>query len=286
MKNLKKDDIKRRFSGHDLESLVSLEMIRPFSKHGVRFSKKLIITIPGHPITDSRPRFKAGDDGFSHAYNPHKANLMKIFGEIYNNSETLNGLTILSPSIIEIDYYLKIPNDIKKLLKPKELDLLSSDGLYSISKKDNDNIEKVHFDVSQDFKYQILLRDETIVENNTQKFFVDDAKKEKVVITYTFGDLPYWMKPQLEASTEYLKHIISLKYKLINEISDEKWGREFYKNIAIWYKKNKGPIKRVKSNLEYMLNTHYKKTDLVMLDPTRKVENIISNVEKMLGGIK
>ena len=94
------------------------------------------------------------------------------------------------------------------------------------------------------------------------------------------------MKPQLEASTEYLKHIISLKYKLINEIPDEKWGKEFYKNIAIWYKKNKGPIKRVKNNLEYMLNTHYKKTDLVMLDPTRKVENIISNVEKMLGGIK
>lgn len=286
MRNLKKSDVERRFSNHDLSSLVEIEDLRPFTKHGVKFSRKLTITIPGHPITDSRPRFKAGDEGFSHAYNPHKANLMKIFQEIYKDNDTLNGITILSPSIIDIKYYLKIPNDIKKLLKPKELDLLSKGDLFSISKKDNDNIEKVHFDVSQDFKYQILLRDETIVDNNTSKFFVDDGKKEKVVITYTFGDVPYWMRPQLEASTEYLKHIISLKYKVINGIEDNEWGKTFYKNIALWYKRNKGPIKRIKSNVEYMLNSHYNKKDLVMLDPTRKVENIIANVEKMLGGLK
>lgn len=79
MKTLNKKDIEKRYTGIDKSTLTSLEPITPYVKNGIKFDTRLTITIPGTPISDSRPRHTLNfDTGTSHVYNPHKENLMKI----------------------------------------------------------------------------------------------------------------------------------------------------------------------------------------------------------------
>lgn len=292
MRSFKKEDIERRFIGIERDTLVRVDDIKPHTECGVKFDKKVSITIPGHPITDSRPRHTTNmTTGITHSYNPHKANLMKLFGEIYKDNKLLNLTTVLSPMKVFIRFYIAINKDIKKTLSKKELQALRREEIFCVTKKDNDNVEKVHFDTLQDFRYSVILRDEYIVHNDTRKYFVEDKKDERVEVDIIYGDVPKWLLPNLRSSTQYLKYTISMKAKLINNIKDADWQKHFYKSIAYFFKNNRIKKSTVLDNVEYVLSNHYSKEALDLIDSSiikkdDKIKLILNKVEKLLGGIK
>ena len=292
MKTLNKQDIEKRYEGINKKTLCLVEPIVPFVKNGIKFDTRLLITIPGTPISDSRPRHTTNfDTGTSHVYNPHKENLMKIFKEIYNESEELKSMLIISPIIFNIKYYIKIPKDTKKKLNKKELKLLEKEQLFCVFRKDNDNIEKVHFDVLQDLKYQVIHRDEFIVENTTQKLYTEDNERVEVTIDFNRNH-PKWMENILYDSEEYFNYSITPKYKIINNIEDDKWMKIFYKNIYNYKKKHTSKksdkfLRKIESILRKTYNAEYiKYIEDSNVNYDKKIEIILNNVNKLLDKIR
>ena len=263
MKNLTKSDIERRFKNSNWEPEVKLiELRKPLNFLSFKFNRMLSIVIPGHPIIDSRPRFLQKKDGTIGTYNPHKAQLMKIFKVIYDDSPVLQGICIIGPMRIELDIYEKIPNNYKKSLNKQELELLKKQCLPALTKPDVDNGMKITYDVNQDLEYQVILRDEHVVDSQTSKIFVEDQYDERMVMRIYFSDdLPRWYKDILYDSNDYLLYNLSMKYKFINQIPDEIWGKEFFKILSNFIKRTKkNPVKTV----NYIISK-YKKADLDLI---------------------
>lgn len=263
MKNLTKSDIERRFKNSNWEPEVKLiELRKPLNFLSFKFNRMLSIVIPGHPIIDSRPRFLQKKDGTIGTYNPHKAQLMKIFKVIYDDSPVLQGICIIGPMRIELDIYEKIPNNYKKALNKQELELLKKQRLPALTKPDVDNGMKITYDVNQDLEYQVILRDEHVVDSQTSKIFVEDQYDERMVMRIYFSDdLPRWYKDILYDSNDYLLYNLSMKYKFINQIPDEIWGKEFFKILSNFIKRTKkNPVKTV----NYIISK-YKKADLDLI---------------------
>lgn len=263
MKNLTKSDIERRFKNSNWEPEVKLiELRKPLNFLSFKFNRMLSIVIPGHPIIDSRPRFLQKKDGTIGTYNPHKAQLMKIFKVIYDDSPVLQGICIIGPMRIELDIYEKIPNNYKKSLNKQELELLKKQRLPALTKPDVDNGMKITYDVNQDLEYQVILRDEHVVDSQTSKIFVEDQYDERMVMRIYFSDdLPRWYKDILYDSNDYLLYNLSMKYKFINQIPDEMWGKEFFKILSNFIKRTKkNPVKTV----NYIISK-YKKSDLDLI---------------------
>ena len=263
MKNLTKDDITRRFKNSNWKPITELITLnKPIKYLNFKFNQMLTIVIPGHPVIDSRPRFLQKKDGTIGTYNPHKAQLMKIFKVIYDDSPVLQGICILGPMRVELDIYERIPNNYFKALNKDEIKLLENEQLPAVNKPDVDNGMKITYDVNQDLEYQVILRDEHVVDSQTSKIYVKDPADERMVMRIYFSnDIPRWYKDILFNSNDYLLYNLSMKYKFINQIPDEKWGKEFFKILTNFIKRTKkNPVKTV----NYILSK-YKKADLDLI---------------------
>lgn len=263
MKNLTKDDITRRFKNSNWKPITELITLnKPIKYLNFKFNQMLTIVIPGHPVIDSRPRFLQKKDGTIGTYNPHKAQLMKIFKVIYDDSPVLQGICILGPMRVELDIYERIPNNYFKALNKDEIKLLENEQLPAVNKPDVDNGMKITYDVNQDLEYQVILRDEHVVDSQTSKIYVKDPGDERMVMRIYFSnDMPRWYKDILFNSNDYLLYNLSMKYKFINQIPDDKWGKEFFKILTNFIKRTKkNPVKTV----NYILSK-YKKADLDLI---------------------
>ena len=285
MRTLNKEDIRNRFRSSNYKATTEiLELEEPLLIKNCIFNKICKVIIPGLPIADSRPRHRQSPDGDIWVYNPHKANLMKVFNEIYSTSDTLKGLCILGPMYVQINMYKPIPKVYLPILSKYEKGLLKKECFMCFSTPDVDNIEKINYDVFQDDKYSIILRDEMVVSNNTNKIFVERPEDARVEINIYYNDnIPKWAKELTERTKEYLKFTLSMKYKFINNIPDENWGKVFYKNIISFYKRTKS--KEILTSLEIVLNYYSKKDlDLIVKEKTREeaINRIKLNVESIL----
>lgn len=263
MKNLTKNDVQRRFENSNWSPETKITNLnRPYKFKNLIFNKILTIVIPGHPIIDSRPRFLQKKDGTVGTYNPHKAQLMKVFKEIYDNSDILQGICILGPMFVELEIYELIPKTYLKELDKKSLEDLENDNLPAFNKPDVDNGMKITYDVSQDLEYQVILRDEHVVDSRTYKVYVKDKRDERMVMNIYFNDdIPKWYRNILYESRDYLVHNLSMKYKFINQIPDEEWEKTFYKVIVNYIKRTKkNPVKAVN-----LVLSKYKKKDLDLI---------------------
>ena len=263
MKNLTKNDVQRRFENSNWTPETKITNLnRPYKFKNLIFNKILTIVIPGHPIIDSRPRFLQKKDGTVGTYNPHKAQLMKVFKEIYDNSDILQGICILGPMFVELEIYELIPKTYLKELDKKSLEDLENDNLPAFNKPDVDNGMKITYDVSQDLEYQVILRDEHVVDSRTYKVYVKDKRDERMVMNIYFNDdIPKWYRNILYESRDYLVHNLSMKYKFINQIPDEEWEKTFYKVIVNYIKRTKkNPVKAVN-----LVLSKYKKKDLDLI---------------------
>lgn len=263
MKNLTKNDVQRRFENSNWTPETKITNLnRPYKFKNLIFNKILTIVIPGHPIIDSRPRFLQKKDGTVGTYNPHKAQLMKVFKEIYDNSDILQGICILGPMFVELEIYELIPKTYLKELDKKSLEDLENNNLPAFNKPDVDNGMKITYDVSQDLEYQVILRDEHVVDSKTYKVYVKDKRDERMVMNIYFNDdIPKWYRNILYESRDYLVHNLSMKYKFINQIPDEEWEKTFYKVIINYIKRTKkNPVKAVN-----LVLSKYKKKDLDLI---------------------
>lgn len=263
MKNLTKNDVQRRFENSNWTPETKITNLnRPYKFKNLIFNKILTIVIPGHPIIDSRPRFLQKKDGTVGTYNPHKAQLMKVFKEIYDNSNILQGICILGPMFVELEIYELIPKTYLKELDKKSLEDLENNNLPAFNKPDVDNGMKITYDVSQDLEYQVILRDEHVVDSRTYKVYVKDKRDERMVMNIYFNDdIPKWYRNILYESRDYLVHNLSMKYKFINQIPDEEWEKTFYKVIVNYIKRTKkNPVKAVN-----LVLSKYKKKDLDLI---------------------
>lgn len=263
MKNLTKNDVQRRFENSNWTPETKITNLnRPYKFKNLIFNKILTIVIPGHPIIDSRPRFLQKKDGTVGTYNPHKAQLMKVFKEIYDNSDILQGICILGPMFVELEIYELIPKTYLKELDKKNLEDLENNNLPAFNKPDVDNGMKITYDVSQDLEYQVILRDEHVVDSRTYKVYVKDKRDERMVMNIYFNDdIPKWYRNILYESRDYLVHNLSMKYKFINQIPDEEWEKTFYKVIVNYIKRTKkNPVKAVN-----LVLSKYKKKDLDLI---------------------
>ena len=168
----------------------------------------------------------------------------------------------MGPMRIELDIYEKIPNNYLKLLNKEEIKLLEKEQLPAVTKPDVDNGMKITYDVNQDLEYQVILRDEHVVDSQTSKIFVKDRADERMVMRIYFSnDIPRWYKDILYNSKDYLLYNLSMKYKFINQIPDDKWGKEFFKILTNFIKRTK---KNPVTTVDYVISK-YKKADLDLL---------------------
>ncbi|MGL6132412.1 MAG: RusA family crossover junction endodeoxyribonuclease [Fusobacteriaceae bacterium] len=161
------------------------------------YDSKLHICIHGTPISDSRPRLSKQKDYF---YNPHKEALKKLFNHIYKTDTVLQETCITSPHQIDIRFYL-MPD--KDAIATFGKDMISTDNIESIGVKDNDNIEKVHWDVLQDAKFRVILDDRNIIANTTKKFYSYNPRIEI--------DILFCTDPDNELNNKYMRMITKKK---------------------------------------------------------------------------
>lgn len=242
------------------------------------YSHKLHILIPGLPIADSRPRHNTSTGA---VYNGHKTLLMKIFDMIYKDS-ILEDICILGPLRIELNVYKPLPKKYKKLISKKDMTSLEKEQLKDTFKQDNDNFEKIHWDVLQDVKFMIILQDEMITTNLTQKFSVIDEKYSRVEINIFYNQkLEPWIWDRIKYSSEYFKYTISPKY--LKRYDKKDWKKHFYVNIVNYWKatKSKAIIKRVSQILEKTYQTQ----DLYLLADGKNKAEVINNILKTINKI-
>lgn len=178
------------------------------------WDKELRFTIHGRPITDGRPRYIKKTETF---FNPEKEAMKKLFRPIYNSDETLSTITISKPMKVFMDVYYKPTKTFRKFMKEAEI---NGEKFWSIEKKDNDNAEKVHFDILTDLEFKVILDDNLIVENLTRKFISYD---ERAVIRIVYPSDPDKIhkvyKVAIEESSEWI--YLGINYKYIAKMSAE-----------------------------------------------------------------
>jgi Holliday junction resolvase RusA-like endonuclease len=162
-----------------------------------RYNRMLVLSIPGVPISDSRPRFVFKTKTF---FNPHKEQLMKIFQALYESDALLRSMYIYTPVKIQMTYYMPIPKSITGEMR----ELAEKSLLEPCTVKDNDNIEKVHWDVLQEF---IMFDDKLIISNHTEKKFGTDPRID-ISIYYNTEFQYSYHRDVLMRSKKFKEHLL------------------------------------------------------------------------------
>lgn len=196
------------------------------------YDKCLSLVMHGEPVSDSRPRFLKDREG---TYNPHKAFLMRVFGKLYEQDPLLQRIMIALPFAIDIRNFV---TPTKKIQKRIGVDIIN-ERYVSIKQKDNDNIEKVHWDVLQDDKYKILLDDKLVTHNRSSQFYSVDPRieidihfpSEEVLKKNKSYFAPYI--EEIKSNASYKKYKIHPKY-IFGECgtSDKKFPMVFFNNLS------------------------------------------------------
>lgn len=242
-----------------------------------KYDKALTIVLPGEPISDSRPRLNTQTDLF---YNPHKAYLMKLFGEIYKRDKLLRTICVMTPHAFVIRNFVAPSKKILKAFAKNGKGM--TEDVLCIKQKDNDNIEKVHFDVMQDIKYSVIIDDKLITHNFSSKFY---SMKPRVEIEIQFpSEQTMKDNPEfdiylelIKESAEYKKFHITKKYIFdISKTPYNKFPKVFFDTLGSLHI----PAKQIKT----ILSTQYSAEDLRMLCVYCKIKpkTRVKNLEKLL----
>ena len=184
---------KERYTPSYIEKVPQKERLFPY------FDERLVIVVHGEPIADSRPRFLKERDG---TYNPHKAFLMRVFKSVYEQDELLQKTLIERPLGMQIKSFV---SPEKRISKAIGVDITDEKSL-SIKQKDNDNIEKVHWDVMQDEKYAVILDDRLVAVNNTIQIY---SVEPRIVLEIHYPS-DEMLKAQNTYFRPYMEHIKGL----------------------------------------------------------------------------
>lgn len=210
MKNMSKEEVMKRVSLYKGCKVMKLN-------NNPRFNRVFQMTIPGKPISDSRPRDAQG----GHKYNPHKVSLMKVFEALKKKDPALRKVFIKYDHFIIIKAYIGFSKNLMKYLNANELEMLENETLPSIYMQDVDNYEKVHYDVLQDYANQIIMDDHFVTDNRTSKVYVPKGQnRERVEIQILFNSdestVPEYVKSKALNSAPYIQYKLGWKERAIN----------------------------------------------------------------------
>lgn len=178
------------------------------------YDKELKIVIHGSPVIDGR--VKMGKSGVF--YNPQKNEMKRLFKPLYSSDDLLQGVIIDKLMKVKMDLYFMPTLDMAKLFG---VEAINSERFPSIVVKDNDNAEKVHWDILHDYNFKVVLDDNLIIENTTRKFM---SAKERVEIKIQFcsdnNNIHEAYDKIIQKNLKYIYMKIHPKFLRMNNIVD------------------------------------------------------------------
>lgn len=214
------DDIKRKF------------------KH-MKYDTCLHIVIYGEPFSDSRPRVNQKTMGVA-LINMNKFKV--VFKDLYNRSELLQGLTIISPFHIKGKFYKSPTKADLKYIKSKKVlaKLYESEKLADISIKDTDNMLKIHNDILFEPEFRITLDDAWNGGFEDSEKFLSDNERAELWIYYS-SDPNNFYKWKIERNHNYTRYLISEK----NMRQNNRTPQQQFKHIRSVLKTELSSVKSV-----------------------------------------
>lgn len=179
------------------------------------WDKELKMVIHGSPVIDGRVRFNTQTFAI---YNPMKTEMVKLFKPIYNSDEVLQGVIIDKLMIITTKLYFMPTADMAKHMTMSEI---NSEEFPSIVVKDNDNAEKVHFDVLHDKAFRVILDDNLIWYNDTKKFISMNERVElSIKFCSTNNNVHAMYDRVIRKNTKYIFMKLHPKFIRIHQVLD------------------------------------------------------------------
>jgi Holliday junction resolvase RusA-like endonuclease len=180
------------------------------------FDKELKIVLHGSPIIDGRVRMGASGA----FYNPQKNEMKKLFRPLYLSDPLLQSIIIDKLMIVKMTLYHQPTIEVAKLLG---IAAIESEQFPAITVKDNDNAEKVHWDILHDYNFKVILDDNLIWQNITKKYYSNKERVEMCIQFCSDSDKVHTMYDAIiSKSLKYIYARINPKFLRMNNIVDAK----------------------------------------------------------------
>lgn len=230
------------------------------------FDKELKIVLHGSPIIDGRVRMGASGA----FYNPQKNEMKKLFKPLYTSDNLLQSIIVDKLMIVKMVLYHQPTAEMAKLLGMVGIE---SEKFPSITVKDNDNAEKVHWDILHDYQFKVILDDNLIWKNITEKRI---SNKERVEIYINFCSDNSNIHPAYDEvigrSLKYIYTRLNPKFLRMNNIVDAKNIMRMHLYLLAMQEKYK--LTKQKTYKKTLLQTleYYPKECIMAIFQTLKVK--------------
>lgn len=218
------------------------------------WDKELQLVIHGSPVIDGRVRFNTQTFAI---YNPMKNEMVKLFKPIYNSDEVLQGVIIDKLMIVNVKLFFMPTADMAKNM---DMNQITSELYPSIVMKDNDNAEKVHFDILHDAKFRVILDDNLIWSNTTEKYISMNERVElKVRFCSSNSNVHTMYDKVIQKNTKYIFMKMHQKFIRLHDILDTSDVMKFHVYLIkhrVFYKLDK--IKTYRKALRNFLDFYPK----------------------------
>ena len=194
------------------------------------YDKCLHIRIYGDPFTDSRPRLNKATMGVGLK---NMNEMKKVFKPLYDSSEVLQNLTILSPFHIHGVFYRKPTKaDIKFIKKSnkKVKSLYAQHKLGDLSIKDVDNMLKIHNDILFSEEFRITLDDAWNVGFHKAEKYLSENDFADIFVYYASKPNAYYLWKMMQ-NHSYFCWLISEKHMRMNSRTPEQQMKHLRKAI-------------------------------------------------------
>lgn len=190
----------------------------------------LHIRIYGDPFSDSRPRLNKATMGVGLK---NMNEMKKVFKPLYDESELLQNLTIVSPFHIHGIFYRKPTKaDIKFIKKSnkKVKSLYTQHKLGDLSIKDVDNMLKIHNDILFSEEFRITLDDAWNVGFHKAEKYLSENDFADIFVYYASKPNAYYLWKMMQ-NHSYFCWLISEKHMRMNSRTPEQQMKHLRKTI-------------------------------------------------------
>lgn len=220
---------KTRDTSKDYAEVVKIpkEAVKKY-KH-INYDSALKIVIYGEPFTDTRPRINMNTMGVG-LVNMNKFKV--VFKDLYNRSELLQNLTIVSPFHMRAKFYKKPTQEEMRFIKKSQklLKLYRSEQLGVMAIKDCDNMLKIHNDILFEPEFRITLDDAWNLGFEEPEKYLSDNPRAEITIYYSSSPNSFYVW-KMKQSSKYYRWLISEKH-MRQHNRDWKKQMKFLKSVT------------------------------------------------------
>lgn len=235
MKGVTKYMAKDRDLSKDYAEILPLsnELKRKYRE--LNYDTCLHIVLYGTPFSDSRPKPNMRTGGIA-LKNQEK--MKKVFKVLYDRSELLQNLTILSPYHMDASFYLKPTKDDVRYIKKansKTRKLFAAERLHFMGIKDVDNMLKIHNDILLFDEFRIIIDDAGNVGFGRAEKFLSDTERAEIWIYYSSNPLMYYYNKIIN-NKRYFRWLMSEKHMKMHHRTSEQQFKHLRKTMMSYIK--------------------------------------------------